>query len=234
MRIVCSFYMLKGTRLAPVHCDSLVSMGGGAQSGLPLPAPSQERGLSVEEAIARRRSKRSYLRKPLTVAQLSQLLWAAQGVTNLAGGLRSAPSAGGLYPLELYVFVREGGVSGLAAGVYRYGAERHELRKVRDGDLLGQLETAALDEGAIGMSAVCIVMTAVLDRTTRKYGRRGIQYIHQESGAAAENLCLQATALGLGTVIVGSFEEASVGRMIGLGSGETPVCLLPVGIPAPG
>ena len=209
-----------------------MSMGGGTQSESSLHAPSQRGGLSVEEAIARRRSKRAYLRRPLAVAHLSQLLWAAQGITNQAGGLRSAPSAGGLYPLELYVFVGEGGVSGLAAGIYRYGAGRHELRKVRDGDLLGQLEAAALDKGAIGMSAVCIVMTAVLDRTTLKYGRRGVQYVHQESGAAAENLCLQATALGLGTVIVGSFEEGSVSRIIGLGTGETPLCLLPVGVPA--
>ena len=128
--------------------------------------------------------------------------------------------------------VRENGVRALMAGVYHYEPGAHRMKMVRDGDHMGELQEAALDQEAIGMSAVCIVISAIFGRTTPKYGQRGVQYVHQESGAAAENVCLQATALGLGTVVMGAFTEASVSKAVGLGPDDIPLCLLPIGIPA--
>jgi SagB-type dehydrogenase family enzyme len=130
------------------------------------------------------------------------------------------------------VFVSENGVEGLTTGVYHYQTEWHRLKKTRDGDHLKELEAAALDQEVVGTSSICIVISGVFSRTTQKYGTRGRLYVHQESGAAAENVCLQATALGLGTVIVGAFMEKAVSKAAGLGPDETPLCLLPIGMPA--
>jgi SagB-type dehydrogenase family enzyme len=201
------------------------------EESVPLPRPSQDGVFAVEKAIARRRSRRTYLRRSITRVQLSQLLWAAQGVTDSENGLRAAPSAGALYPLELHIFVGGVGVEGLTAGVYHYETDGHRLKKTRDGDHLKELEAAALDQEVIGMSSICVVISAVFSRTTGKYGPRGRQYVHQECGAAAENVYLQATALGLGTVIVGAFTERAVSKAVGLGPDETPLCLLPIGMP---
>jgi SagB-type dehydrogenase family enzyme len=147
--------------------------------------------------------------------------------------LRSTPSAGALYPLEIYVFVGEDGVDGVAPGIYHYETTNHSLKRIRDVDCLGELRNAAMDQEAIGMAAVCIVISAVFGRTTRKYGQRGIQYVHQEAGASAQNVYLQATALGLGTVAMGAFTQEDVDDIIGLGRDETPLCILPIGIPVP-
>jgi SagB-type dehydrogenase family enzyme len=217
-----------------VRFDSRESKGGLAsaeEESIPLPRPSVDGVFAVERAIAQRRSRRTYLRKSITMVQLSQLLWAAQGVTDSGSGFRSAPSAGALYPLELHVFVGEKRIEGLTAGVYHYEVGRHRLKKTKDGDHLRELEEAALDQEVIGMSAICIAISGVFSRTTRKYGQRGKQYVHQECGAAAENVYLQATALGLGTVIVGAFREKTVSKVVGLGPNETPLCLLPIGTP---
>jgi SagB-type dehydrogenase family enzyme len=121
----------------------------------------------------------------------------------------------------------------LTAGVYHYEPDGHRVRKIRDGDRLRRLEAAALDQEAIGMCSACIVVSAVFSRTARKYGKRGRQYVYQESGAASENVCLEANALGLGTVFIGSFTDTAVSRAVGMGPDETPLCLLPIGLPAP-
>jgi SagB-type dehydrogenase family enzyme len=198
-----------------------------------LPKPSETGRLTVEEAIARRRSTRDYLERPVTLRQLSQLLWAAQGITDVGNGLRSAPSAGALYPLELHVVVRERGVEGLTAGIYKYVVGNRSVTKVSDGDYLQRLKIAALDQDPVGSCAACVVISAVFGRTTSKYNQRGRQYVIQEAGHAAENVCLQATALDLGTVVIGAFVEGDVSRLVGLRADETPVCLLPIGVPAP-
>jgi SagB-type dehydrogenase family enzyme len=199
-----------------------------------LPGPSGNTGFALEKAIALRRSTRTFLRRPITINHLSQLLWAAQGITESGSGLRSVPSAGALYPLEVYAVVRENGVKALTAGVYRYEPGSHRMKRIRDGDHMAQLQEAALDQEAVGMSAVCIVISGVFSRTTPKYGQRGIQYVHQESGAAAENVCLEATALGLDSVVMGAFTEAVVSKTVGLGPDEIPLCLLPIGPHATG
>ena len=185
--------------------------------------------VSLEKAIAKRRSIREYLRKPITLRDLSQVIWGAQGVTDSQSGRRAAPSGGALYPLELYVVVREGGVVSLPAGVYHYEPDKHAIELVRDGDRSIELQGAAKGQEQIGQAAMSIVITAVYERMTPKYGQRGIQYALQESGAVAENISLQATALGLGTVIMGSFDENRVGGVVGVGRDEKAICILPIG-----
>lgn len=192
-----------------------------------LPAPRLDGGVSLEHALAERRSVREFERGALTLAQVAQLLWAAQGVTH-RDGARTAPSAGALYPLELYLAAGE--VRDLAAGLYRYVPGKHQLEPVVAVDLRPGLCAAALEQECVAKGAVVFVFTAVERRTTRKYGPRGVRYVHIEVGHAAQNLVLQATALGLGSVTVGAFDDAAVARLLDLPRGETPLYLVPVGL----
>ena len=162
----------------------------------------------------------------MTLAELAQLLWAAQGITSHWGG-RTAPSAGALYPLETYVAV--GNVEGLSNGVYKYKPERHELSKLRDGDVRLELGDAALQQVYVSKAAIHIVIAAVYDRTTIKYGDRGIRYVHMEAGHAAQNICLQATALNLGVVPVGAFYDDQLKSILTMPDNEAPLYIIPVG-----
>ncbi len=191
-----------------------------------LPEPRYESETSVEEALSQRRSIRTYSDSALTLEEVSQLLWAAQGITTEWGG-RTAPSAGALYPLEVYVVV--GDVEGVDKGVYRYRSGDHELEKVKDGDARAALADAALGQTFIGDAAIDIVFTAVYARTTVKYGERGIRYVHMEAGHAAENVYLQAGALELGTVTIGAFYDSEVRGVMNISEQENPLYIMPVG-----
>lgn len=194
---------------------------------LKLPRPTLRGEVSAEEALARRRSVREYSRKPLTLEEISQLLWAAQGVTG-PDGERTAPSAGALYPIELYVAV--GNVGGLAPGLYRYRPRTHRLDAVVAGrDLRAKLSEASLDQKCVKNGAAVVVIAAVYERTTRKYGESGRSYAQMEVGHVSQNIYIQAAALGLGTVTVGAFEEDEVGEILGLSESETPLALMPIG-----
>lgn len=184
--------------------------------------------MSVERALAARRSVREFGGEALSLAQLARLAWAAQGTTR-PGGYRSAPSAGALYPLEL--LVAAGDVSGLRAGVYRYESAAHALRLERAGDARRELAAAALHQEWMRRSAAIFVVTGVPERSARKYGARAERYVFIEAGAAAQNLALQAVALGLGSTCVGAFDDARVAALVGLRPGERPLLLLPVGAP---
>jgi len=188
--------------------------------------------MSVEEAIAKRRSVREFANKPITLTQLSQLLWAAQGITEPDYGLRATPSAGALYPLELYAVVKTGGVAGLDAGIYHYLISENSLALVKGGDSSSRLKAAALDQGAVGFAAVNLVTTAVLGRTTVKYHDRGVRYAFLEAGHAGENVFLQAQSLGLAAVVVGAFDDEAVGAVLGVGTDEKAVYIQPIGVPA--
>ena len=196
------------------------------RSRIELPEPRYESKVSIEEALLSRRSIREYTGEPLTLQEVSQLLWAAQGITD-PRGFRTAPSAGALYPLELYVVV--GDVENLAKGVYRYEPQEHELIKVLDGDQRLEVAKAALKQESVEKAAIDIVVTAVYERTTVKYGDRGIRYVHMEVGHAAQNLCLQATAMNLGTVTVGAFYDEQVKEVLNLPENEHPLYIIPVG-----
>ena len=191
-----------------------------------LPEPQYDSQVSLEQSLLNRRSIRDYSGQPLTLQEISQLLWAAQGITD-PGGYRTAPSAGGLYPLELYLVA--GDVEGLAEGVYRYQPDGHKLAKTAAGDIRAELSEAALGQEWVEKGAVSIVFTAVYERTTVKYGERGIRYVHMEAGHAAQNLCLQATALELGAVTVGAFYADSLSQLLNLPDDEEPLYVIPIG-----
>ena len=191
-----------------------------------LPEPRYDSDMSVEEALLKRRSIRDYKDRPLTLAEVSQLLWAAQGITN-PGGLRTAPSAGALYPLELYVVA--GNVNGLQDGIYKYKTQKHELSRVVKGDKRIELCNAALGQPYVRNAAAVIVFSAVYERTTGKYGERGIRYAHMEAGHAAQNVYLQAASLNLGTLVIGAFYDDAVKKVMKMADKEHPLYIMPVG-----
>jgi SagB-type dehydrogenase family enzyme len=193
-----------------------------------LPDPERHAGQTLAEAFSRRRSVRDYKSGELTLKQVAQLLWAAQGI-NDPSGLRIAPSAGALYPLELLLVA--GDVSGLKSGIYRYSAEHHALKPVAANDQRERLARAALGQSWLADSAAVLVLTAVYERTTRKYGQRGKRYVHIEVGHAAQNALLQAAALGLGAGVIGAFDDAGVARVLSLPASEQALYLVPVGWP---
>jgi SagB-type dehydrogenase family enzyme len=191
-----------------------------------LPAPRHDSAISIEKALLSRRSLREFVPEPLELWQISQLAWAAQGVTG-PDGHRTAPSAGALYPLELYVAA--GNVNGLPPGVYKYDLREHQLSPWIQGDKRRELSDAALSQSSIVEAAVVFAVGAVYKRTTAKYGERGIRYVHMEAGHAAQNLLLQAAALGLGSVLVGAFSDERVRQVLMLNGIESPLYLIPVG-----
>ena len=182
--------------------------------------------LSLEEALQKRRSVREFRRGSLSLDEVAQLLWAAQGITRQEL-LRTAPSAGALYPLELYLVA--GQVKGLPAGLYRYSPERHDLQHVADGDSRRALAAAALDQAWVRQAPAVLVITGVYARSAVKYGQRAQRYTHIEVGNVAQNVYLQATALGLGTVFVGAFNAAKVQEVLELPADHEPLGLMPVG-----
>jgi SagB-type dehydrogenase family enzyme len=191
--------------------------------------PRRDGPLSLEKVIQERRSIRDYRHDAVHLADLAQLLWAAQGITGPTDGHRAAPSAGALYPLEVYVVA--GNVTGLEPGVYKYEPQGHALTELRAGDVRNELYQAALRQECVRDAAVVVVLSAVYQRTSMKYGQRTERYVYVEIGHAAENLLLQAVSLGLGSVPVGAFDDALVKEVLRLPEKEAPLYLLPVGKP---
>jgi SagB-type dehydrogenase family enzyme len=198
------------------------------ESNVELPQPRTKSTTSLEETLSQRRSIRSYAKESLTLGELAQLLWAAQGSTG-PHGLRTAPSAGATYPLETYAVV--GQVEGLEPGLYHYAPESHSLSIVKRGDIRAELSEAALRQSQVANAPVSLLIAAVYDRTTGTYGDRGQIYVHMDVGHAAQNVLLQATALGLGSVPIGAFRTRTVAALLGLPEGELPLYILPVGRP---
>lgn len=190
--------------------------------------PHEDGGASLRSCLRQRRSVRSFRDRNLNADDLGRLLWAAQGITG-TGGLRSVPSAGALYPLELYAVA--GRVTGVAAGVYRYLAPSNEIALITPGFQREELTEAARGQDWIATAAAVMCIAAVFSRTTAKYGARGRRYVYLEAGHAAQNLMLQAVELDLGTTMVGAFDDEAVARLLHLSPEETPLGLLPVGIP---
>ncbi len=188
-----------------------------------LPDPVKDSKFSVERAINERRSIRTYKDAPLTLKEVSQLLWASQGT--VASGRRAAPSAGATYPLE--IFFVAGNVEGLKQGLYRYKNKEHSLELIREGDFRKPISDRALRQDMILKAPATIVVSAVFDRTRARYGARAERYVHMEAGHVGENIMLQATALGLGTVPVGAFIDSEVKSVLGIK--EDPLYLFPVG-----
>ena len=209
-----------------VCCSIADSVMAESPETLALPEPDRSGVQALEPLLQQRRSVRDYDDTPLSSGDISQLLWAAQGITH-RGGLRTAPSAGALYPLELYVVA--GRVDRLPAGVYHYQPDGHRLLATRQGDRRYGLAQAALGQSWLADAAAVVVFAAVYERTARKYGERAVRYVHIETGHAAQNLFLQAEALGLATVVVGAFRDDEVAGVLQLPADVRPLALMPIG-----
>ncbi len=210
--------------LLAMHCLGDVGSGGQEGAVMQLPPPQTTGTASVEQVLAQRRSIRSFTDQPLTQSEIGQLLWAAQGITDPQWGFRAAPSAGALYPLELYVVTPE--------GIYHYQPQGHQMRLHLTGDQRSALAAACLGQGFVRQAAADFVITAVFSRTRAKYGQRADQYVHIEAGAAGENLCLQAVGLGLGSVMVGAFRDSQISQVLNLPAHHAPLLVIPVGHPS--
>lgn len=202
---------------------TMPSTPGSAATPMALPSPQTQGQRSFEETLADRHSIREVSDEPLSEAEVGQLLWAAQGVTD-PQGRRTAPSAGALYPLELYAVT--------ADAVFRYIPVDHAIELVANDDVRARLRAAAYDQSPVGEAPLVVVIAAVPARTEAKYGpERAIRYVHLEAGHAAQNVLLQAVALDLGGVPIGAFDDAAVADVVGLRDGEVPLYLLPIGHP---
>jgi SagB-type dehydrogenase family enzyme len=204
---------------------------GEAQEGgsIRLSSPAYDGKISVERAIKERRTTRAFRPQPLTIAQLSQLFWSAQGITHEASGLRAAPSGGALYPLDIYAVVGDEGVEGLEPGIYRYQPENHSIRLIRKGDKRGEVAGASLWQMWMAKAPIMFIITSEYKRITRKYGKRGIRYAQIEVGHVGQNIFLQSEALGLSAGIVGAFSDGAVAEAIGAPKAHTPLIIMPVG-----
>lgn len=193
-----------------------------------LPEPALTSNVSIESAIKARRSIRSFSPEPIPLRDMGQILWAAQGITSSAG-FRSAPSAGALYPLEIYLIA--GSVKDLQPAVYRYVPTVHSLIRIKAGDLRPALSKAALGQRCIATAPTSLVITAVYRRTAEKYGNRAERYVHIEAGHAGQNILLQAAAKGLGTVIIGAFDDRAIQQILDLPADHEPITIIPAGFP---
>jgi SagB-type dehydrogenase family enzyme len=194
-----------------------------------LPEPLLSGTVSLEEALGMRSSVRSFTGEPLSMADLSQLLWAAQGVTRADKGFRTAPSAGATFPMEIFLVCAQ--VNGLEAGLYRYRTGSHNLLMLKSGDLRERLLETALMQKWLSQAAAILVVCADYSRTTGRYGDRGIRYVHMESGHVGQNIALQAVALGLGTTMVGAFNDHELSVALDLPQELQPLYIIPVGKP---
>jgi len=178
--------------------------------------------MPLEHCLRRRRSVREYTGQPLSLDQVGQLLWAAMGITNPAG-LRTAPSAGAVFPIRAYLVAAN--VDGLPVGFYSYDADRHEVSLLGKGDKRRRLEKAATDQQCVGQSAMILVLTGYYRRLLREFGEAGYRLAAMEAGHIGQNFCLQATALGLGAIGLGRFDPVAVKMLLPVPQDEEPLYL---------
>lgn len=229
-----------GTAAALLLLCANLALAAGDDAGVPtvktsekagrtlnLPAPRTDSDVSIESALLQRRSVRSFTSRPLTAGEVSQLLWAAQGITH-GEGFRTAPSAGALYPLEIYVLLAS---DAFPPGVYHYMPLTRQLRLLNAGEHRPELADSAFGQAWVEDNGGLLVIAAVSERTRRKYGGAAQRYVDIEVGHAAQNVALQAVALGLGSAVVGAFDEARAAAILGLPQGQRPLYLMPLGTP---
>jgi SagB-type dehydrogenase family enzyme len=215
---------LTQSAVAPGRCETMSPAV--PPHTIQLPEPRYDGDVSIEHALRMRRSVRSYKEDPLNLSEISQILWSAQGITN-PRGFRTAPSAGALYPLELYVVA--GNIKNMPPAIYKYMPHDHALVMKVSGDRRVDLSRAALHQSSIKKAPAVLLFCAVYERTTGKYGQRGIRYVHMELGHAAQNVCLQAIALGLNTAVIGAFRDTEVKMIAKLPADEQPLYFVPIG-----
>ncbi|MFW9846831.1 MAG: SagB/ThcOx family dehydrogenase [Candidatus Thorarchaeota archaeon] len=191
-----------------------------------LPPPINEGGATLWEVLMQRRSRRAYTDDPLSLQDLSQLLWATQGITAHVNeyGLRTAPSAGALYPIETYLCINR--VSDLKQGLYHYSILNHELHFLKSGFFGGQVSRGALDQKIAERAAAVFIWSAVFQRSKWKYLQRAYRYVFLDAGHIAQNLALAAEALGLGTCQIGAIYDNEMNELLGLDGEEESVIYL--------
>ncbi|HYA92920.1 MAG TPA: SagB/ThcOx family dehydrogenase [Thermodesulfobacteriota bacterium] len=198
-------------------------------ASMSLPTPSSDGKVSLEKAIKERRTIRDFRERTLSLNHLSQLLWAAQGITDPTMGRRAAPSGGALYPLDIYILIGENGVEKMEAGIYHYLPKEHSVSVISKGDRRREISSASLSQMWMAKAPVIFIITAEYKRVTGKYGERGVRYALIEVGHASQNLFLEAEALGLGAGIVGAFNDLEVSKMADLPPKHEPLLIMPVG-----
>jgi SagB-type dehydrogenase family enzyme len=196
--------------------------------GIALPPPGTSGEVSLEETLEKRRSVRSFSPDPLSLEELSQLLWAAQGITGQEEE-RTAPSAGATFPIELYLAA--GAIEGLPVGVFRYRPIGHRLEQFAAADVRPELVHATGEQEFLGLAPLVMAVAAMRARTRKEYGERAVRYVDMEVGAVLQNAALQGVALGLGSVVVGAFKDEEVKRILGIEGQERFLAMLAVGRP---
>jgi len=207
-------------------------MGSNQPGPIYLPSPSKKGSISLEEAVAQRRSIRDFTPEPISCSQLSQILWAAGGLSDTSSRLRTVPSAGATYPLEIFVVCGKNSIERIDEGIYHYNVDSHSLILHHKGDARLALARAALDESSICQAPVALVICAEYERTLAIYDRRGERYVHMEVGHAGQNIYLQTTALSLATVAIGAFHDEQVRQVLRLDKRYKPLYIMPLGKPA--
>jgi SagB-type dehydrogenase family enzyme len=221
MHVWWSFIMVMGIML--FHPS-----GAPGAEAVKLPPPVKTGGMALAEALQVRRTVRRFASRPLDLTQIAQLLWGAGGASD-PRGLRTAPSAGATYPLDLYLVVGERRVKELPAGIYHYQVETHALTSVAPGDARAAVARASLHQSWMAEAPVMVVITGEYRRCSARYGERGVRYTYMESGNISQNLFLAAEALGLGAGIVGAFEDKALAQAVKLPPAHEPLLIMPVG-----
>lgn len=212
--VICTTFLIANTSVFCKEGDIVVK----------LPVPDTDSGKSLNQCLKSRRSVRDYGSRALQLKEVSQILWAAQGITSDWGG-RTAPSAGALYPLRLYLVVNK--VDELSVGVYAYEPKTHSLKKILDKDVRNDLMKASLGQACVGKAPINLVITAIPSITEKKYGDRSMRYIDIEVGCVCQNVHLECEAIGLGTVAIGAFYDDAVAEAIEVES--SPRLIMPIG-----
>ncbi len=209
---------------------ALVTLAAGyacaADPTVALPRPDLKGKMTLEQVLSQRRSVREYAPGALTLAEVSQLMWAAHGITG-PNGKRTTPSARAVYPLEVWLAAND--VKGLAPGVYRYVPQDHALATVAAGDHRAAVAAAARGQEAIASAPIVVAVTGDSVLAAEKFRGRAAAWLGMEAGFVIQDVYLEATALGLGTVMVGGFADAPVRAALGLPEGRVPLGLMPVG-----
>ncbi len=187
-----------------------------------LPQPVFQSKVSIEECLLKRRSIRSFKYRKLTLQEISQLLWAAYGVTEQKNMFKTTPSAGATYPLEIYYLIED--------GIYHYLPEEHAVELVKKGDFRKELVSSVLFQEFVFDASINIIICAVYERTTLYYGNRGVRYVHFEVGHCAQNVCLQAISLGLDSVCIGAFDDKKLKSLLSAIGSVEPLYVISVGV----
>lgn len=200
--------------------QSSFAQGKGSGETFKLPPPRYESEVSIEKALLERRSIRSYKEEPLNLHDLSQILWAAQGITEPKKGLRTAPSARAQFLIEVYVL--PGNVTNLPMGAYQYQPQGHDLIKMADGDKKAEL-FKAVGQASIKNAPAVLVFSGLSEKTQRP------AWMYLEAGHAAQNVYLQAVSLKMGGVVIGGFKDEDVRKVLNLSEKEQPLYIMPIG-----